>query len=150
MCLGLTDAELVEQEAEDARSALRDERRAHRTREKQRLDELVPKAEAGTRERQLEKKREVASSNKAFAMAKEGGDMPEVAESDLMGGDEDDVATLKRRKKEMERQKSERELKREEISRAKREERERRQQEFKEREERTMQGFIELARRRFG
>lgn len=76
--------------------------------------------------------------------------MLEMADSDLIGGDEDDLAGFKKRKMEMEKQKSERELRREEISRAKREEREQRQREFREREDRTMQGFIELAKRRFG
>ena len=129
---------------------MRSERRAQKTIEKQRLEELAPKAEAGTKERQLEKKKEVASANKAFAASKEGGDIPEIADKDLLGGDEDDLAGFKKRKTEMERQKSERELRREEISRAKREEREQRQKEFRAREEKTMQGFIELARRRFG
>ena len=110
----------------------------------------MPKAEAGTKERQLEKKKEVASANKAFAVAKEGGDMPDIADKDLLGGDEDDLASFKKRKTEVDRQKSERELRREEISRAKREEREQRQREFRAREEKTMQGFVELAKRRFG
>ena len=150
MATRLTSSELAEQDAEDARAALRNDRRAHRALEKERLDELVPKAEAGTRERQQEKKKELASSNKIFAAAKEGDGMPEMADRDLLGGDEDDLAGFKRQKMELEKQKSERELKREEVSRAKREEREQRQQEFREREERTMQGFIELARRRYG
>ncbi|KAI4144129.1 MAG: hypothetical protein LQ340_006767 [Diploschistes diacapsis] len=150
----LRDLELKREYAEDAaesdRSALRNERRAQKALEKQRLDELVPRAQAGTRERQLEKKADLASSNRNFAATKEGDGMPEVADGDLMGGDEDDLTSFKMRRMEMERQKSERELRREEVSRAKREEREQRQREFRDREEKTMQGFIELAKRRFG
>ena len=132
------------------RNALRRERRTERSKDKERIEELAPRAEAGSKERQLEKKKELASSNRAFAAAKEGGVLIEMPETDLMGGDEDDIASFKKRKSEMERQKSERELRREEISRAKREEREQRQREFKEREDRTMQQFIELAKKRFG
>ncbi|MCJ1329655.1 hypothetical protein MMC10_006335 [Thelotrema lepadinum] len=142
--------ERAQEDANDSRSYLHKERRAQNTLEKQRLKDLVPKAEAGTKERQLEKKKEVASANKAFAVAKEGGDMPDIADKDLLGGDEDDLASFKKRKTEVDRQKSERELRREEISRAKREEREQRQREFRAREEKTMQGFVELAKRRFG
>ena len=129
---------------------MRDERRAHKRLEKQRLEELVPRAEPGTKERHLEKRKEVASANKAFAAAKEGEGISEVSDRDLIGGGEDDLSSFKRRKMEMERRKSERELRRDEISRARREEREQRQREFREKEERTMQGFVELARRRFG
>ncbi len=134
------------------RTARRLERRADSKREQQRLEELQPRAEPGTRERQLEKKRELAASNRAFAVSKGGGDgMAEVGEADLMGGgDEDGVEGFKRQKMVMERKKNEREIRREEILRARKEEREQRAQEFREREERTMAGLVELARRRFG
>ena len=132
-----------------ARDALRHERRVHNALEKEKLDELAPRAEPGTKERQREKKRELASSNRAFAAMKEGGDVADVTEEDLMGGDEG-VQNYKKQKKETERKKNEREIRREEIMRAKREEREQRAREFREREERTIKGLVELARRRFG
>lgn len=131
------------------RDALRHERKAHNVLEKEKLSELAPRAEPGTKERQMEKKRELASSNRAFAATKEGGDMADVAEEDLMGGDEG-VQSYKKQKKEAERKKNEREVRREEIMRAKKEEREQRARAFREREERTMKGLVELARRRFG
>ena len=109
----------------------------------------MPRAEAGTRERQIEKRREAASSNRMFAAAKEGGDMAEVPESDMMGGDEG-VADIKRRKQETERRKTEREIRKEEIMRARKEERDERAREFREREDRTMANLKELARQRFG
>ena len=133
---------------EDAHENLRNERHRHRAEQQARLDELQPRAEAGTKERQLEKRRELAASNRQFAQAKEGGDMAEVAEADLMGGDAG--ADFKRRKMEMERKKNDREVRRDEIMRARRLEREEKARAFKEREEKTMDGLIELARSRFG
>ena len=141
-----------EQEAEDARderSDLRHERRANRKLEKEKLEELVPKAMAGTKERQMEKRREAASANRAFADAKGGGDIPEINETDLMGGDEG-VAEYKKKLKEQERKKSERELRRDEIARARQEEREERARDIQEKEARTMQGLMALAKARFG
>lgn len=135
--------------AASARHALHLERRAHNATEKARLEEIAPRAEPGTRERQLEKKAALASSNRAFADSKDG-DLPEVGERELMGGEEDDVASYKRQRAEMERKKGEREVKREENMRARREEREERIREFREREERTMGRFLEMARARFG
>ena len=111
------------------------------------MDELVPKADAGTRERQLEKKQEVSASNRAFVASKEAGDA-EIPESDLMG--EDSLSRLKQLKKEAERKKSERELKREEILRARAAEREERSQRLRDKESKTMDMLKELARSRFG
>ena len=130
-------------------------RRADAKLEKQRLDDLAPRAEAGTRERQLEKKRDLAASNKTFAESKGGGGagsgMVEVNEADLLGGGEDDsVEGIKKRKMEEQRKLSERELRREEFARARREEMEQRKKDFTEKEEERTQRFIELAKRRFG
>lgn len=145
---------LTEQEAEDAahaKSAARHERRAERALDKQRIEELAPKAMGGTKERQMEKRREQASANRAFAEAKaSGGDMADVDESDLLGAAHDGVDGYKRQVKEMERKKNEREIRREEIMRARREEREARARDIQDREDRTMMGLIELARQRFG
>lgn len=141
--------ELAQEDAFDARQSAKEMRRVARLTEKERLEELAPRADAGTRERQLEKKRELASSNKAFASAKDGGDVAEVPDSDLMGGG-DDLEGFKKQKVQSERKKNERELRREEIMRARKEEQEERAREFREREERTMKGLVELARKRFG
>ena len=98
----------------------------------------------------MEKKKELALSNRAFAAAKEGDGMAEVPENELLGGEDDGIEGYKKQKKEMERKKNEREIRREEVMRVRREEREIRAKEFREREERTMQSLVELARRRFG
>ncbi|KIW23870.1 uncharacterized protein PV07_12038 [Cladophialophora immunda] len=128
---------------------LRHERHLDRKIQKERLDELVPRAEPGSRERQLEKKRERAEANRTFAASKEASGEVEVMDSDLMG-EEDGFADLKKLQKEQERKKNERELRREEILRARRAEREIKLQAVKEKEEKTMSIFKEIARQRFG
>lgn len=144
---------------EDARAAaersreayaedVRYERKVDRKLQKSRLDEIVPRAEAGTRERQLEKKREVADSNRAFAASKEAGGDVEIRDSDLMGGD--DLGELKRMKKEQDRRKTEREIKREEILRARMAERGQKLKAVRDKEEKTMSMLREIARERFG
>ncbi|KAI2478259.1 RING finger domain containing protein [Pyrenophora tritici-repentis] len=86
---------LIADSAADAQStshsALQQARKQDRTLQKARLEDLVPRADAGTRERQLEKKCEVTSTLQSFRDAKEAGDV-EVAESDLMGDDGVDFA----------------------------------------------------------
>ncbi|KAF2024477.1 hypothetical protein EK21DRAFT_16945, partial [Setomelanomma holmii] len=69
---------------------IRYERKTDRKAQKNRLEELVPRADPGSRERQLEKKREVTSTLQSFRDAKESGDV-EVAEADLMGDDGIDI-----------------------------------------------------------
>ncbi|MCJ1453247.1 hypothetical protein MMC28_003593 [Mycoblastus sanguinarius] len=133
------------------RQDLRDHRRLDRKQQKEQLEELVPRAEAGTKDRMLEKKREKADSNRAFASAKtETGGVEEVPESDLLGDEDGGVEGFKKQKRETERKKNERELRREEIMRARAEEREERFREYKAREEKTMSGLVALARARFG
>lgn len=147
-----------ENEVEDHESAAvlaKASRRAEARLEKQRLEELAPRAETGTRERQLEKKRETAASNRTFAESKGGGvlgsGMAEVKDSELMGnGDDDSIEGIKRRRREEERKMSEREIRREEFARARREEMEQRKQSFTEKEEERTKRFIELAKQRFG
>ncbi|KAL9036652.1 MAG: hypothetical protein Q9214_006039 [Letrouitia sp. 1 TL-2023] len=142
-----------ELEAEDAtlqRQDLRHARKLDRLQQKERLDELVPRAEACTKDRQLEKKRELAASNRAFAISKtEASGMADVPESDLLG-ENDEIEGFKRQRKEEERKKNEREIRREEILRARREEREERIRAHKVKEEKTMSGLIALAKARFG
>ena len=141
--------------AEDAASVRRQnskarqlDRKAEHTLQKARLDELAPKAEAGTRERQLEKRREIASSNRTFAASKDAGDV-EIPEADVMGGG-DELAELKRLKEAESRKKSERETRREEVAMARKAEREERVKGMQEREEKTMGMLREIARARFG
>ncbi|KAI1132864.1 hypothetical protein F5Y10DRAFT_230332 [Nemania abortiva] len=144
--------ELEAVDRDDARALLRHERKADRALQKERLDELVPRADPGSQARRLEKRREVRDANAAFANAKSGGGdaMPELADSELMGGDGGGVEEYKRMKKEAERRRTEREVRREEIMRAKREEREERQREYREREEKTVDMLREIAKSRFG
>ncbi|KAI1310585.1 hypothetical protein F5Y03DRAFT_344875 [Xylaria venustula] len=143
--------ELEAANRDDAR-ALRYERKLDRAQQKERLDELAPRADAGTAARRLEKKREVRDSNAAFASAaKASGEIPELTDADLMGGDEGGgVEEYKRMKREAERKKTEREVRREEIWRAKKEEREERAREYRAREESTVDMLREIAKSRFG
>jgi len=144
-----------EQADEDVSSAreryrddIRHERATDRKLQKERIDEIAPRAEAGTRERQLEKKKEKADSNRAFAASKDGGDT-DLRDADVMG-EEDSIGELKRMQKANERKKTEREIRKEEILRARQEERETRLAGLKEKEDRTMAMFKEIAKQRFG
>lgn len=139
--------ELDDEDRAVHRASLRHERKDDRKQQSQRLDELAPRAEPGTRERQLEKKREVAASNRTFAESKDGG-AEEVAEGDLMG--DDGVDGYKRKMKERERAKSEREVRKEEVLRARMAEREERLAKQRSKEEKTMEMLRGLARERFG
>lgn len=129
--------------AEDTRYDRKIERKA----QKDRHDELVPRADPGSRERQLEKKRETTSTLQSFRDAKESGDV-EVAEADLMG--DDGIDAYKRKKKQDERQKNEREIRREEIARARDAERDERLAERREKESKTMDFLKQLAQERYG
>ncbi|KAK6340854.1 hypothetical protein TWF696_009172 [Orbilia brochopaga] len=132
--------ELDEEEAELHRADLRFRRKKEHKLEKERLDELAPRAEPGSRERQLEKKRETAAANRAFADAKTA-DVEEVGEGTLMGGDD----SFQQQKAAMERKKNERELRREALLRARKAEREERLQVHKQKEEQTMKMLRALA-----
>ncbi|KAF2133102.1 hypothetical protein P153DRAFT_331499 [Dothidotthia symphoricarpi CBS 119687] len=126
---------------------IRYERKTDRKAQKERLEELVPRADPGSRERQLEKKRETTGTLQSFRDAKEGGDV-EVGESDLMG--EDSIDGYKKQKKEAERKKSEREIRREEIARARDAERDERLAERRAKEGKTMDFLMQIAKERFG
>ena len=126
-----------------------DEHRVSRRVQKERLDEIAPPAEAGTRERQLERKREKADSNHSFAAAAHDNIDVEVKDSDVMG-DGDGIDDLKRMKQVEERKRSERETRREENQAAKRAETEERIQAMREKEAKTINMLKELARARFG
>ncbi|KAL7924687.1 hypothetical protein ACQKWADRAFT_255258 [Trichoderma austrokoningii] len=143
--LALRD-ELIEESREADREDLRAARKADRKLQKERLEELVPRAEAGTRERKLEKRQEVNEKMRQFRDKSPGG---EVRDSELMGGG-DTLAEYKLAKEREQRRKSEREIRREEIERAKREEIEEKRRAWQEREDKTVSMLRELARQRFG
>ncbi len=63
---------------------------------------------------------------------------------------EDTLSELKRMKRDQERRKTDREVRRDEIMRAKMADREERSQKLREKEEKTMTMLRELARARFG
>ncbi|RAQ99258.1 short chain dehydrogenase [Stemphylium lycopersici] len=128
---------------DDIRYARKTDRKA----QKERLEELAPRADPGSRERQLEKKRETTSTLQSFRDAKESGEA-DVAESDLMG--DDGIDNYKKKKKEQERQKNEREIRREEIARAREAERNERLAERREKEGKTMDFLRQIAQERFG
>jgi len=143
--------ELQQEDLQFHRQDLRHDRKLDRKQQKERLDEIMPRAEAGSKDRMLEKKREKANSDRAFASAKtEAGGVEEVPESDLLGGEDGGIEGFKKQKREMDRKKNERELRKEEILRARMEEREERIREYKAKEEKTMSGLVALAKARFG
>lgn len=148
----LSDLALQRESAAEEREAqlddLRQARRADRSQQKERLEELAPRAEPGTRERRLEKKAAVNEKMRGFREGA-GDGVEEVGDGDLMGGG-DSVAELKRAKAAMQRKKTERELRREAEARAREEERLERLREWREREEEKLRGLKELARARFG
>ncbi|KAK6956820.1 hypothetical protein Daesc_002101 [Daldinia eschscholtzii] len=148
------DLDLRRENAEEERmqriSDLRLERKADRAEQRARLEELVPRAEPGTRERRLEKKREVNEKMRGFR-EKSPGAIGEVGEAELMGGGGDDsIAEYKRLKAAAERRKTEREIRREEEARIRAAEREDRVREYRKKEEDTMEVLRRIARERFG
>lgn len=142
-----TFTELLTEDQIAAREELTNLRKQDRISQKERLEELAPRADPGSRERKLEKKKEVSSLVASARDAKEGG-TEEVDEGDLMG--DDGVDGYKKRKKEQEKKKSERELRKEELWRVRAEEREERVRAHKEKEDKTMDMFKKLAQQRFG
>ncbi|KAK4178679.1 hypothetical protein QBC36DRAFT_385703 [Triangularia setosa] len=141
--------EILEMERDNALEDHRYERKTFRKSHRELLDELVPKADAGSRERKLEKKKEVNEKLKGFAQAKEEG-VEEVGDKDLMGGGDDALEELRRMKRLREQRQNQRQSKRDEEEMLRRQEREERVREYKEREERVMEGLRGLVRERFG
>lgn len=126
---------------------VRYERKAERKTQKERIEELAPRADPGSRERQLEKKRETTGALQSFRDAKESGDV-EVGESELMG--DDGIEGYKAKKKADERVKNEREIRREEIARARAAEREEALSARRAKEAQTMEFLKQIAKERFG
>ncbi|WEW55052.1 hypothetical protein PRK78_000480 [Emydomyces testavorans] len=142
-------------------SSLQETREAQRLSHKQSLkshkshlhqfeEETAPRAEPGTRERRLEKRREVASSNRAFAESRRGASPGEAPEAELMGDEGGDLETLKRQREKEVRKKNEREIRKEELLRARAAEREERLKSFRRKEEETMSYLRALAKEKFG
>ncbi|KAI9792822.1 MAG: hypothetical protein M1816_001554 [Peltula sp. TS41687] len=133
-----------------AREDLRHARKLDRKQQKEELEELVPRAAAGTHERRLEKKREVNEKMRSFRDNKSPGAVEEIGENDLMGGAEDGVSAYRSKKKEMERKKNERELRREELLRARAAERDVKLREHRAKEDKTVAMLRALAKQNFG
>ena len=129
-------------------AAIRDARRADRKHQKEQLDEILPRAEAGTHERKLEKKQMVNDKMKEFREKSPGMDGG-MNEKELMGGG-DSLDDYKRQKQAEQRKRTEREIRREEIDRAKREEVEEKRRAWKEKEDEKISMLKELAKQRFG
>lgn len=144
--LALRDEALTAAQQSDL-TAHRQARLAHRREQRALLDELVPRADAGTRERRLEKRKEVNEKMKGFRERSPGA---EVGEGELMGGSGDTLEEYKAMVRVREEKKKERVSRREEEERARRAEREERVRGYREREERVVEGLRELARARFG
>jgi hypothetical protein len=139
--------EMLQDDRIRSRDDVKYERKLERKVQKERLDELAPRADAGTRERQLEKKRETTSMHASFRDARSPG-AEDVGEGDLLG--DDGIDGYKRKKVEEEKKKSERQLRKEEIWRARAEERREKVQIQKAKEDRTMEMLMALAQERYG
>jgi hypothetical protein len=135
------------EDAQERMADMRAKRKVDRKLQKEALEELVPRAEAGTFERRLEKKTEVNATMKSFRERSPGA--AEVPETELMGGG-DGISDFKRQKQEYERKKNDRELRKEEILRARAAEREERLEEYRVKEDKTMAMLKALAQQRFG
>ncbi|KIN02035.1 hypothetical protein OIDMADRAFT_121262 [Oidiodendron maius Zn] len=147
----MQDLELKREMDAEGRMARREDIRYNRKLDRKAqaaaLDELAPRAEVGTRERQLEKKKEVNEKMKSFRERSPGA--ADVPDAELMGGG-DEAGEYKQMKEEVERKKNERELRKEEILRARMAEREERLSEYRAKEESTMAMLKALAKQRFG
>lgn len=146
------DERLAESHAAEQNSTLldlRNQRRSERKIRAERLEELIPRAAPGTRDRQIEKRREANYANRAFAASAHDSSTMDLPDRDVMG-EEDELGQLKRMKAESERKKNEREIRREEALRARKAERNERMKVMREKEEKTMKMLEEIARARFG
>jgi hypothetical protein len=139
--------EMNAEEKEARVEELRDARKVDRRLQKERLEELVPRADVGTRERKLEKKKEVNEKMRAFREPSPGGEVPE---EDLIGDGEGGIADYKRMMAQEKQKVSERQQRREEVERARNAERDERIRAYKDKEEATREMLRQLAKRQFG
>ncbi|UNI22631.1 hypothetical protein JDV02_008500 [Purpureocillium takamizusanense] len=141
--------EMIEESRAADRESLRAARKADRALQKERLEDLAPRAEPGTRERRLEKRREVNDKMRQFRDKSPDGGGGAENEQEVMGGG-DSLDEYKRAKEREQKRKSERQIRREEMERARREEMEARRRAWQEREDGTVSMLRELAKQRFG
>lgn len=144
--------EMRQGERDEAAQRLREERRAERGLHRERLEELAGgRADPGSHERRMEKRRAAADAAREFREAKSPGadEGAGADEGELMGGG-DSVDDYKRAKEREVKRKTERQLRREEMERARLEEIEERRRAWQEREEGTVNMLRELAKQRFG
>jgi hypothetical protein len=140
--------ELEREDRENFAADMKYERNQDRKLQKERLEELEPRAAPGTRERQLEKKREKSAVTRDFADAKAPGGVEEINDTELLGDDGGD--SYKAQLKVQSKRKNEREIRKEEILRARAAEREERLSEHRQKEAKTMEMLRGLAKQRFG
>ncbi|KAL4779172.1 hypothetical protein BJX76DRAFT_98728 [Aspergillus varians] len=135
----------------DTRQYHRAEVQSHKSELRHMQDEVAPRAEPGTHERRMEKRREAAASNRAFAESRRGASPTDaIPDSDLMGSGENDLDAVKSAREREHRKKNEREIRREEILRARTAEREERVKQYRDKEEETIGWLKTLAKERFG
>ncbi|CAK7216479.1 hypothetical protein SBRCBS47491_002841 [Sporothrix bragantina] len=151
----LDERRALDDDARDTeRAALRLARRADRAEQRERLEELVPRAAAGTRERQLEKKRELNHKMRGFRDRSPGGGGLEMGDDELMGDDggsgRKSAKDLQKEAEAAQARRTHWQHRREEEQRARDEELNERRAQYRAREEETMDMLRELARQRFG
>jgi hypothetical protein len=139
--LQLQKEHLAEQ-ADEARHIHTLERKSQRRLEKERLEELVPRSDAGTRERRLEKRAETNAANRSFREKSPDVGVPDAT---LMGGDDVRAELMREKRRE-----AEREARREEIARGREAERLKRRSDLEKREDGTMEMLKKLAEERWG
>lgn len=146
---------MLKEGTESARENLKLERRAavrsHRDEIKELQEFVAPRADPGTHERRMEKRREAAAANRAFAESSRRGGSPGAApDEDLMGSGENELEALKKEQAKEKRRKNEREIRREEIQRAKAAQREAKLDKYRQKEGETIEWLRALAKQRFG
>ncbi|CAK3917664.1 Hypothetical predicted protein [Lecanosticta acicola] len=139
--------ELADEDRSARTADLRHERKQDRNLQKERVEEMAPRADPGSKERQLEKKRDAAAVNREYKAAKDGGDV-EVGDKELMG--DDGIDGYKAKMKAEKKRKNEREIRKEEVLRAREAEREEKRAELRRKEEKTMEMLRNIAQQRFG
>ncbi|KAI5780307.1 hypothetical protein DFH27DRAFT_340083 [Peziza echinospora] len=132
----------------DSRAQLRHDRKLDRAMQRAQLDEIAPRAAAGTHERKVEKKKELNDKMRSF---REKSAEAEVDEATLMGGGGGGTDNFKQMKAAKDRKKNERELRKEAMLRSRMEERDMKLRAHKEKEDKTiamLKALAENAQRR--
>lgn len=143
--------EALATDARTAHTARRNGALADRRLARERAEALAPRAEPGSRERMLEKRAQASAAARDYWAGKDGGGgVEEVDEKALGLSGEGGAEEVRRMRGEMERKRTDREMRREETMRARAAEREERVAGMKEKEDRTMSMLKALAAERFG